>query len=211
MPDNKNEKTKLYMVLGLLCVAVVVAYFQFFRSKDEPAAVVPTVPQRNMSNPIDSAESISRRLQTKSLPAVQPVRVAKRPTQEKVVRYPINQNQKKGRQDQTASEPEGQYISTNPIRDIFERPYIHVKPEPPAPAGVTAAKGAAPREIPLELKGTIISGDRPIAIINNQFLQLGDTIDEYRVFSITSNEVLLKAGSHKKIIQVMKMGPYLDQ
>jgi hypothetical protein len=211
MPDKKNEKIKLYMVLGLLCVAGVVAYFQFFRSKDEPAAVVSNVPQSKLSDPIDSAESISRRLQTKSVPAVQPVRAAKRPTQEKAVRYPINQNQKAGRQDQTASEHEVQYISTNPIRDIFERPYIHVKPEPPAPAGVTAAKGVAPKEIPLELKGTIISGDRPIAIINNQFLQLGDTIDVYRVSSITSNEVLLKAGSHKKIIQVMKMGPYLDQ
>ena len=211
MADKKNEKVKLYMVLGLLCVAVVVAYFQFFRPKDEPAAVVSNVPQSNRPDPIETAESISRRLQTKSQPAVQPVRVAKRPTQEKAVRYLINQNQKAGRQDQTASEPEGRYMSTSPIRDIFERPYIHIKPEPPAPAGGTAAKGAALREIPLELKGTIISGDRPIAIINNQFLQLGDKIDVYRVSSITSNEVLLKAGSHKKTIQVMKMGPYLDQ
>ena len=211
MPDKKNEKIKLYMVLGLLCVAGVVAYFQFFRSKDEPAAVVSNVPQSTVTQPMDSDNNVSRRPQPKTRPAAQPVRVAKRPTQEKSVRYPINKNQKAGRQDQTASESEAQYISTNPIRDIFERPYIHVKPEPPASAGVTAAKGVAPREIPLELKGTIISGDRPIAIINNQFLQLGDTIDVYRVSSITSNEVLLKAGSHKKIIQVMKMGPHLDQ
>jgi len=211
MPDKKNEKTKLYMVLGLLCVAVVVAYFQFLRPKDEPAALVSNVPQNNVSNPIETAESISRRLQTKAIPAVQPVQTAKRPAQKKAVRYPINQNQKKGRGDQGASAPDGQYISTNPIRDIFERPYIHVKPEPPASAGVTAAKGVAPKEIPLELKGTIISGDRPIAIINNQFLQLGDSIDVYRVSSITSNEVVLKAGSHKKTIQVMKMGSHLDQ
>ena len=211
MPDKKNEKIKRYMVLGLLCVAGVVAYFQFFRSKDEPAKAVSNVPQKNMSNSIESVESTSRRLQTQSVPAVQPVGVAQRPTQGKTVRYPINQNQKAGRGDQGASVPDGQYISTNPIRDIFERPYIHVKPEPPASAGVTAAKGVAPKEIPLELKGTIISGDRPIAIINNQFLQLGDSIDVYRVSSITSNEVVLKAGSHKKTIQVMKMGSHLDQ
>jgi hypothetical protein len=199
------------MVLGLLCVAAVVAYLQFFRPKDEPAAVVSNVPQSTVTQPMDSGNNISRRPQTKSAPAVQPVRVAKRPTQKKAVRYPINQSQKVGRRDQGASAPDGSYLSTSPIRDIFERPYIHVKPEPPAPAGVTAAKGVAPKEIPLELKGTIISGDRSIAIINNQFLQLGDTIDVYRVSRITSNEVLLKAGSHKKTIQVMQMGPYLDQ
>jgi hypothetical protein len=94
------------------------------------------------------------------------------------------------------------------IKDIFEpvkpaiepKPAIQTKLEPP-PAG-TAKQTTAP-EVTLELKGTILGGNNPMAIINDKFVRTGEKIGDYQVVKITPNSVYLKAGSHQKVIQVL--------
>jgi hypothetical protein len=43
----------------------------------------------------------------------------------------------------------------------------------------------------LKLTGTVVGGKNPIAIINDQFVRVGDLIDEYTLVSIGKKEVIL--------------------
>lgn len=64
---------------------------------------------------------------------------------------------------------------------------------------------AAPPAPPLnvELKGTIVGGNEPLALINDKFVRLGEKVGEYQVIGITPSAVHLKAGDHRKVIHVM--------
>lgn len=175
MPNEKSEKIKLYFVIGLVCVALVVAYFRFFRQKDVPAA-----------------------------PSV----VGAKETPKKVVSYPIARSARTAMGSIDAPKLLGKTPAVDRIRDIFERPDIPVEPEKPVKAAVTGTVSAPtiqPEDILLELKGTILQGNRPMAIINGQFIRLGETIEMFTVIHITANEVLLRAGQFEKTLQVLKM------
>ena len=55
-----------------------------------------------------------------------------------------------------------------------------------------------PKPIPsFKLLGTVVGGKRPIAIINDQFVRMGDSIGEYKVISIGKKGVLLDSGTRK--------------
>jgi hypothetical protein len=56
----------------------------------------------------------------------------------------------------------------------------------------------------LNLKGTIVGGKRPLAIINDQFVGLGDRIGKYRVVRIGKKEVLLDSGQHQIKLEMVK-------
>jgi len=94
------------------------------------------------------------------------------------------------------------------IRDIFVPVIPVIEPKPPvqtkqkkAPSD-TAKKEPAP-VVTLELKGTILGGNEPIAIINDKFVRAGEKIGGYEVVRITANTAYLRAGSHQKIIKVL--------
>ena len=55
-----------------------------------------------------------------------------------------------------------------------------------------------------ELKGTIVGRQRPIAIIDDQFVRTGDWIDEYRVAHIGKKEVILVSGNKKIRLEMIK-------
>ena len=60
-----------------------------------------------------------------------------------------------------------------------------------------AAKGEphVRRAPDLKLKGVIVGGNNPLAIINGKFLRLGERIDGYQVVKIEENRVFLRSGS----------------
>lgn len=106
-----------------------------------------------------------------------------------------------------------QFLVTD-IRDIFE--------PPPIPQGLkqrvkarerrlAASKEMVTAEIALELNGTIIGGNKSMAIINKKFFRLGEKVENYRVIRIAANEVVLKAGAHQRILRVLKTEDHLGQ
>jgi hypothetical protein len=56
----------------------------------------------------------------------------------------------------------------------------------------------------LVLKGTIVGGGRPLAIIDDQFVSHGDWIDEYRVIRISKKGVLLDSGKYQIELEIVK-------
>ena len=56
----------------------------------------------------------------------------------------------------------------------------------------------------LKLGGTIVGGEKPIAIINDQFFRKGDWIGEFRIVSIGAKDVVLDSGDQKLSLEIMK-------
>ncbi len=84
------------------------------------------------------------------------------------------------------------------MRDIF------------SPANSTLAEkrtAEQPSGIPLsamELKGTIVGGGKPLAIINDQFVGIGDWVGEYQVIRIGNKAVRLDSGQHQIELEMVK-------
>ncbi len=171
------------MVLVLACIAGIVAYVQFFRPTDPPT------------------------------PAMEPMQVQQQVQQQVSAQVPISEHTSAERhqisREVSAKRPEqsSQPVATVEIRDIFEPPPIppRLKQKLKVRAHRRAAPPkAAPVYIPMELTGTIIGGNKPMAIINQKFIPLGETIEGFRVIRITANEVVLKTGSRRRILKVLE-------
>jgi hypothetical protein len=57
----------------------------------------------------------------------------------------------------------------------------------------------------LRLKGTIVGGERPIAIVNDMFLRTGDEIAGFKVVWIGTNAVVMEAGDRKLALEMLKV------
>jgi len=57
---------------------------------------------------------------------------------------------------------------------------------------------------PLRLKGTIVEGDRAIAIVNDQYLRIGDLIHGFKVVRIGKNVVLLDSDRRQLALEMLK-------
>ena len=51
------------------------------------------------------------------------------------------------------------------------------------------------RTTSLKLKGVIVGGNNPIAIINDKFVRIGERIDGYKVVRIEEKQVFLRSGN----------------
>ncbi len=56
----------------------------------------------------------------------------------------------------------------------------------------------------LELTGTVVGGENPIAIINDQFVRVGDLIDEYTLVRIGKKEVILNMDDRTVKVEMLK-------
>ena len=56
----------------------------------------------------------------------------------------------------------------------------------------------------LKLKGVIVGGNNPVAIINGKFLRLGERIDGYQVVRIEENKVFLRSGNSTFKLELAK-------
>ncbi len=54
----------------------------------------------------------------------------------------------------------------------------------------------------LTLKGIIYSQEAPVAIVNDEVLEPGATIGEYRVFEIEEKRIILKKGNEEFILEL---------
>ena len=80
------------------------------------------------------------------------------------------------------------------IRDLF-KPFEAVLAEEKIPQSPAAVKPAPA----LKLRGVIVGGQNPLAIINDRFVRKGDRIDGLRVVSIETCHVRL-VSSHQQLV-----------
>ena len=71
---------------------------------------------------------------------------------------------------------------------------------------VEKSKSEKPQEAPptFRLKGTIVGGQRPLAIIDDRFLRVGDRIGDYNVVRIRKKDVLLMSDRTKLHLEIKK-------
>ncbi len=162
MSVKKSEKIKLYSVIGLLCVAVIVAYFRFVHKKNDSDGNIAKSPPQEMTFNVSQIE----------IPGLK-----KRPQEP---RLPVNESLRMNIRD-----------IFSPVRLPIESQFLISSEQTPKPTGI------------LTLKGTIIGGENPMAIINDKFVQMGEKIGDYQLIRIDPDEVLLKSGSHEKVLHVL--------
>ena len=111
---------------------------------------------------------------------------------------PINipRIQTEPKQDKKQPKPDRSDFLQSAVRDIFAEP---ADPEPEK-----NKSKEKPKPPPMSLKGTIVGGKTPIAIINGRFARVGDRIGDYQVTQITKDEVRLISGSHEIVLKVLK-------
>jgi len=187
----QNEKVKLYMVLGLAVVAMVVAYFQFFNPKDEEAMVINEPAVVSIKPAVASSKPVAKSMSYKIEPQEE--------IQQQISGHPGEQKRL--------------FLLTD-MRDVFEAPPIPPELKRKAMAegrDKTVSTKVIPEDIPLTLSGTIVGGSKPMAIINETFVKLGEKIDIFKVVRIEVNKVVLKSGAHERILTVLKPDELLEQ
>ncbi len=98
------------------------------------------------------------------------------------------------------SESEGFDVLQYAVKDIFAEP---VRPAQPALEENQMEEIPEPPP-PMTLKGTIVGGKRPIAIINDRFVRMGDRIGDYQVVEIDKDIVKLTSGNDEIVLEVLK-------
>jgi len=84
------------------------------------------------------------------------------------------------------------------IRDIFAP-----GESAPSPEKTSTETPETPAATAFTLKGTIVAGARPAAIINGRFVRTGDWIDGYQVVKIDRKNVWLESGGHRISVDAM--------
>lgn len=84
------------------------------------------------------------------------------------------------------------------IRDIFA-PVKPLLKKTRRPTGQESSKPAPS----MKLRGTIVGGGEPIAIINDQFIRKGDQIGGFNVVDIGKKEVLLRSANDQIVLKLM--------
>jgi len=165
MAEAKNDRIKIYLVIGLSVILAASGYFRLIRPKMKGTAGATS------SAPIRESVQVSD-------PAPMPI-----PT---------------GEERRAGSKRTSFFIEPmTELRDIFA--------EPPAPEKAEKEKKEErPKSPPTQLKGTIVGGDHPIAIINSRFLRIGDWIDDYQVMQIEKDRVRLSSGEKDIVLEVFK-------
>ena len=166
MNTENSEKIKLYIVIGLLIVAAIVAYFRFFYKNEN------TDSKSDLLSTQGIAFDISK---------IQNIKPIKKPQK---FQWPSNG------------------ASSNTIRDIFAKAELTASPN-----SRTQVNGHNDSIGALELKGIIIGGNQPMAVIDNKFIKIGERIGEYQLVKIGSNEVVLQSNSDTKVLRILGTAP----
>jgi hypothetical protein len=161
MAKSKSEKIKIYIVIILLFVASIVAYFRYVHKKNGTKKDIAGLSQKQVKLDVSQIQKTKPK-------RLQPVKLTEN--------GPLRMN----------------------IRDIFKPVQIPTEPE----QRLQAEQISEPPDI-LELKGVIMGGKQPMAIINDKFVRIGEKIGEYVIISIDANEVFLKSRGHEKVLQVL--------
>jgi len=99
--------------------------------------------------------------------------------------------------------PSFDYHQFAAARNIFAPMVVPPKRQPPAPAITPKPQRLKP--VPnFTLKGTIVGGKGPIAIIDNQFVRTGDWLGDFQVVMIGKKTVELNSGARAITLEIMK-------
>jgi hypothetical protein len=186
MAASKAEKIKISIVILLSVVLLVLAYFRFTPSAPKPASNSDTTSHLEKTPPdVDITMDSSNPEVSSAIPETGHDSVTQ-----------------KENLDHRAPSHEWSLDSDafSQIRDLFS-PLKHLKKDKPQqPQG--------PHETflleSLDLKGTIFGGEKPIAIINDQFVRPGDRIGGYQIVKIAKDVVILDAGGKKTTLEILK-------
>jgi hypothetical protein len=162
MAEAKNNRIKVYIVIGLAVVLAISVYFRFVHGK-----VAAHTSQ-------GSSEATFVQLDVPQVSTEDPQNAQRR---ESFVH---------------------EYLHTA-IRDLFSPLNSPLNQQSPS-----EEQGLREPSPSLKLKGTIVGGKKPIAIINDQFVRMGDRIGEYRVVRIGKKEVLLDSGNGRVVLEILK-------
>lgn len=85
--------------------------------------------------------------------------------------------------------------------------------DPTRPSDATASHAVAGEKSVVEMKGglqaTIVRpGGQSVALINGQYVKVGDTLGEQRVLAIADNQVVLKGETGREVIKLI---PSIDK
>ena len=81
------------------------------------------------------------------------------------------------------------FLPAKPLKSVRVKPAAKI-PQRPAPK--------------LKLRGTVVGGDEPIAIIDDQFIRTNESIAGYKVIWIGPKMVVLISGERKLILELMQ-------
>lgn len=191
MPQSKAEQIKLYVIIGLMVVAAVVAYFSFFHKKK--ASVAPPAPgaltagaAAGLTVPEIKIKQIKSTILAKAQ-APEPGDIVLRDIFSPL-RWP-----KSAQAQPEVVEPDETEVDDMELEMaetwLDEELLLQPKPFPP-----------------VKLLGTLIGGKKPIAIIDDRFMRPGDAINEYKIVKITPDEVLLKYDDVEVVLKVLTSG-----
>ena len=94
-------------------------------------------------------------------------------------------------------------LASEPLRPLFRDIFIPAKPlkiHKPNPI-IKKPQEPVPK---LKLRGTVVGGDRPIAIIDDQFIRTDEWIAGYKVIWIGKKKVILNSGEKKLVLEVLQ-------
>ena len=185
MAEKKKERIKIYITIGLAVVLVISGYFRLIHAKTKRSVTTPA--------PQPSLASIN-------IPKIQT-----KPQQETKQPEPVRSDDLKSVLQQVIKQPESDRFDVlqSAIRDIFAEPVRPAKPAKPLPEENQVEEKPKPPP-PMTLKGTIVGGKRPIAIINDRFVRMGDRIGDYQVVEIDKDKVKLSSGNNEIVLEVLK-------
>ncbi len=86
-----------------------------------------------------------------------------------------------------------------PLRDIFVPGAVR-----PEEAGEFTGEEGSVSIASLRLRGVVAGGARPVALINDRFVRLGDRLYQYQVASIGAKEVWLASGMETFQLRILK-------
>ncbi len=173
MSEKKKEQIKIYITIGLALILAVLSYFRFIYKKGVLDEEI------NLHNLPVAALDVPE-VKTKTVKT----NYWSKQTQDKslsTLRRDIFVNMK----------------SINDVGDGFledslktnERSFVAINTPQLNPE--------------MELMGTIVGGGNPIAIINDQFVRVGDLIDEYKLVSIGKREVVLNMDGREVKVEML--------
>ncbi len=161
MPEKKNERIKIYITIGLALIMAVLCYFRFIHKKG-------TRDEKKIPYNPSVAELDVPKVKTKMMKT---------------------NYWRKQPQDESLPKLERDiFVNVNSLNNA-KNEFLKSSSEK-TESGIVTIR--SPQLDPgLELTGTIVGGENPIAIINDQFVRVGDLIDEYKLVSIKKEEVIL--------------------
>ena len=174
---NRNkEKIKIYIVIGLSVILMISGYFRLIHAKIKTNPTSSVLPKGDMTTSAQPPVSINMPDPKSDLKSDLKVDIPK---------------------PKPSSEPTTVDFLQAVVRDIFSEP-----------VDLIAKKDMKREEEPklppkMTLKGTIVGGDKPIAIINERFVRLGDMVGDYQVAQIDKNKVVLRSDKKEITLDVM--------